>query len=516
MDLSVVVGTPVYAPVDGTAYARTDSAANGGFGRYVRIETAATGTYAGYKVYLAHLDEWRVRDGAVVRRGDLIGLSGNTGYSSGPHLHLEVRRVAGSPYLYGAMDPWPLIDWDPPRQGRRVTGVHLGNDGGLRDRDRETIRRLRPGCVVLLPSYGVNQQPVGVRDVEWILSVVPDCHIILRPYVPPSMAATDSGNAEYVAAVLAMLPEYVRIVPAGQLHLQLWNEQNMPAWSGWEGFGDQLVDMLRFDRVFCEAYERIKSAYPSVLIGWTPLTIGNRDAWFKGDASGHYYLHGPTGCAEPYTLTATQWQRAREESPCYRSLTVADEHYHHIYVHDRDGVAGCWNHDAYGRRYERYRYWWPEKAIWITEWGHPNKHFLEQPGMADALVQHAELLRGVSYIKGAALWLLGDNPQWGGEMYAPDAPVVARLAEVNAVATPAPTPEPVPVPAPYLPSTDPLTLAAIASRDPKQMQPKARFWTEEATRKLEANDTADALAILHDIVNPSSGLMYSLERALAP
>jgi hypothetical protein len=189
--------------------------------------------------------------------------------------------------------------------------VHLGNDCPLRDADKDTIRRIRPGCVVLLPSYGVNQQKVGIDAVRWILNEIPDCHIILRPYVPPSMAATDAGNVEYVAAVLAMLPEYVRVVPAGQLHLQLWNEQNMPRWAVWEGFGDQLADMQRFDRSYCEAYERIKSAYPSVIIGWTPLTIGNRDCWFKGDASGHYYLHGPTGCAEPWTLTAAQWQRAQ-------------------------------------------------------------------------------------------------------------------------------------------------------------------------------------------------------------
>ena len=62
LDLSAYVGTPVYAPVDGIAYVRTDTASSGGFGRYVRVETE------GHKVYLAHLDAWRVRDGATVRR----------------------------------------------------------------------------------------------------------------------------------------------------------------------------------------------------------------------------------------------------------------------------------------------------------------------------------------------------------------------------------------------------------------------------------------------------------------
>ena len=316
LDLSVVVGTPVYSPVDGVAFVRTDTAVNGGFGKYVRIETAATGPYAGAKVYLAHLDEWRVRDGATVRRGDLIGLSGNTGFSTGPHLHVEVRRSAGSPYLYGAIDPWPLIDWGGPRTTRAI-GVHLGNDCPLREADKATIRRIRPSCVVLLPSYGVNQQKVGIDAVRWILNEIPDCHIILRPFVPPSMAASDAGQAEYIAAVLAMLSEYAQIVPVGQLHLQIYNEQNMPRWAGWEGFGDQPADMARFEIAFQTGYMAIKGRYPDVLVGWTPLTIGNRDCWFPGDAAGHYYLHGPTGCAEPYTLTAPQWETARRESLCY-------------------------------------------------------------------------------------------------------------------------------------------------------------------------------------------------------
>ena len=512
LDLSAYVGTPVYAPVSGLAFPRTDTATGGGFGKYVRIE-ATDPDLGAIKVYCAHLDGYCMGEGQRVTAGQLIGYSGNSGNSSGPHLHLEVRRVAGSPYLYGAMNPWPLIDWDPPRPGRRVTGVHLGNDGALRDRDRETIRRLRPGCVVLLPSYGVNQQAVGVRDVEWILSVVPDCHIILRPYIPPSMAATDAGNAEYVAAVLAMLPEYMRIVPAGQLHLQLWNEQDMPRWASWEGFGDQLADMVRFDRAYCEAYVRIKSAHPELLIGWTPLTIGNRDCWFKGDASGHYYLHGPTGCVEPWTLTAAQWQRAREESPCYPSLQLADEHYHHIYVHDRDGVAGCWDHAAYGRRYERYRYWWPEKAVWITEYGYPARQQLQAPGADDALVGAVEtLITEAPYVHGAALWILGENAQWGGEMYAPDASVIGRLATLNQVATQ--EPEPIPEAVPYLPSTDPLTQAAIASGDMAQIWPKRRWWNESAVRKLQTGDAAGALAILEDMADREHGLDYVIERLL--
>lgn len=492
LDLSAYVGTPVYAPVDGIAYVRTDTAASGGFGKYVRIETD------GYKVYLAHLDEWRVRDGATVKRGALVGLSGNTGYSGGPHLHLEVRRLAGSPYLYGAVDPWPLIDWDGPRDTRPI-GVHLGNDCPLRDADKDTIRRIRPGCVVLLPSYGVNQQKVGIDAVRWILGELPDCHIILRPYVPPSMAATDSGCSEYTEAVSAMLPEYVAVVPAGQLHLQLYNEQNMPRWAGWEGFGDQLADMERFDRMFTAGYQRIKGRYPSVLIGWTPLTIGNRDCWFPGDAAGHYYLHGPSGCYETHTMTGTQWAQARHESPCRASLSMADEHYAHIYVHHGNND---WRNAAYGLRFERYRHWWPEKPLWITEYGHPNRHYLTQPGGEQALIEASEYIRdNAPYVRGAALWLLGDNPQWGGEMYSPRSWIVGQLATVNAQGVPVTEPEP--VPAEPLPNDE--------QGPPALLVQKARWWLEQMQREFEAGNLERAWTIRLSLIE----LLYRLEREMA-
>jgi hypothetical protein len=105
IDFSCKEGTPIYAAMDGIAYRLTDTAVNGGFGRYVRIDTPT------HKAYAAHLSEWGVINGQRVTAGQLIGKSGSTGNSSGPHLHFELRRLAGSPYRYGAVDPTGLIVW---------------------------------------------------------------------------------------------------------------------------------------------------------------------------------------------------------------------------------------------------------------------------------------------------------------------------------------------------------------------------------------------------------------------
>jgi murein DD-endopeptidase MepM/ murein hydrolase activator NlpD len=55
------------------------------------------------KTYYGHLSMAKVRKGARVKRMDIIGLVGSTGYSTGPHLHYEVRESGR------AVDPMKYI-----------------------------------------------------------------------------------------------------------------------------------------------------------------------------------------------------------------------------------------------------------------------------------------------------------------------------------------------------------------------------------------------------------------------
>ncbi|MFM1965531.1 MAG: hypothetical protein RL134_1256 [Actinomycetota bacterium] len=84
LDFNGETGDPVYAATDGRVeYAEFNY---GGYGNLVMI-MRADGTQTRY----AHLDKIKVRKGERVNAGDLIGLMGNTGNSSGSHLHFEVR-----------------------------------------------------------------------------------------------------------------------------------------------------------------------------------------------------------------------------------------------------------------------------------------------------------------------------------------------------------------------------------------------------------------------------------------
>lgn len=87
IDFGVAVGTPVMACDDGVvAVVRNDPA---GYGLHVKLRHRW-----GFSLY-AHLDACVVDPGQVVARGEAIATSGNSGFSTGPHLHFGVQVAAG-------------------------------------------------------------------------------------------------------------------------------------------------------------------------------------------------------------------------------------------------------------------------------------------------------------------------------------------------------------------------------------------------------------------------------------
>lgn len=96
LDYGIPIGTPVYAAAEGVVLKAGDSGS--GYGYYVCLQHAN-----GLRTYYGHGNgKFYVSQGDVVARGQLIMLSGNSGRSTGPHLHFEVRV---SPYnWYGPGD----------------------------------------------------------------------------------------------------------------------------------------------------------------------------------------------------------------------------------------------------------------------------------------------------------------------------------------------------------------------------------------------------------------------------
>lgn len=102
MDFTAKQGTPIHATGDGrVTYAEYGT---NGYGMHVVVDHGF-----GYETLYAHMSELKVRRGQKVKRGDVLGLVGNTGLSAGPHLHYEVHK-GGEPvdpanYYFNDLSP---------------------------------------------------------------------------------------------------------------------------------------------------------------------------------------------------------------------------------------------------------------------------------------------------------------------------------------------------------------------------------------------------------------------------
>jgi murein DD-endopeptidase MepM/ murein hydrolase activator NlpD len=85
LDFTASTGTPIYATADGTV--KESNFNTGGYGNHVVINHGF-----GYETLYAHMVRIKAKRGQKVKRGEVIGWVGNTGKSTGPHLHYEVHK----------------------------------------------------------------------------------------------------------------------------------------------------------------------------------------------------------------------------------------------------------------------------------------------------------------------------------------------------------------------------------------------------------------------------------------
>jgi murein DD-endopeptidase MepM/ murein hydrolase activator NlpD len=115
MDMAADVGEPVYAIADGEVIYAGDSLRGYGNAVILRHDKKTSSLYA-------HNSELKVKQGEQVKQGTLIALLGNTGHSTGPHVHFEIRD--------GDAAVNPRIALPKPKVAAAVPGEHLDADGG--------------------------------------------------------------------------------------------------------------------------------------------------------------------------------------------------------------------------------------------------------------------------------------------------------------------------------------------------------------------------------------------------
>ena len=112
IDLKADINTPIYATADGIVeWASLHR--KSGYGKLIIIQH----NY-GFKSVFGHLNKIVVHTREFVKKGDLIGYSGNTGLSSGPHLHYELR------YFYQTLNPLPFMKWNRKGYNEIFKKVH--------------------------------------------------------------------------------------------------------------------------------------------------------------------------------------------------------------------------------------------------------------------------------------------------------------------------------------------------------------------------------------------------------
>ncbi|MCE5256471.1 MAG: M23 family metallopeptidase [Spirochaetaceae bacterium] len=84
LDIGVPLGTPIGAAMEGTV---SEAGYSPIMGKYVQVSHSG-----GWKTLYAHMSSIQVQEGQYVNKGDRLGLSGNTGYSTGPHVHFSVFK----------------------------------------------------------------------------------------------------------------------------------------------------------------------------------------------------------------------------------------------------------------------------------------------------------------------------------------------------------------------------------------------------------------------------------------
>lgn len=97
IDIGLPTGSPLYAVFDGKVRVATTMH---GYGKIMILRHNN-----GLETFYGHMSSFNLKPGDVVHAGDIIGKSGNTGRSTGPHLHFEVR------YKGFALDPVRIVDF---------------------------------------------------------------------------------------------------------------------------------------------------------------------------------------------------------------------------------------------------------------------------------------------------------------------------------------------------------------------------------------------------------------------
>ena len=179
-DFGAPTGTPLLALFDGTVTLISQVRRGVGYGNYVDLRQAG-GEYTARYAHLVRFADY-LKTGASVRQGDVIGYVGSTGLSTGPHLHLELRRgstplnpmsfITAAPGDHENCGIRPAeVDWKYPNARDVELSAKFFGDSGVREvrfyAHRNNLKRANPnGMQELCPSTRNRTCSLALRTLS--------------------------------------------------------------------------------------------------------------------------------------------------------------------------------------------------------------------------------------------------------------------------------------------------------------------------------------------------------------
>ncbi|SON50518.1 M23 family metallopeptidase [Vibrio tapetis] len=151
LDMTCQTGEPIYAPADGVVEFTRPS--NQGYGNYLKLRHSF-----GFMTSYAHMKSFNVRSGQFISKGDLVGQCGNSGISTGAHLHYEVR------FLGRTLNPANFVNWNAEQFDQMFENERSINWSALLDVVNKVVKQQ-----VLL-----TQQPTEQSSLESETIVAPE------------------------------------------------------------------------------------------------------------------------------------------------------------------------------------------------------------------------------------------------------------------------------------------------------------------------------------------------------
>jgi murein DD-endopeptidase MepM/ murein hydrolase activator NlpD len=200
IDFGVPVGAPVYAAADGTVDAVETDPNKHAYGKYIRLRhKTPDGTFT---TLYGHLSDITVTKDQKVSAGERIGISGSTGFSDGPHLHLSLKMPGVAArgltryddlinnrqnvlFSDDFLDPAYFFDPPPPRQSTRPRSP-LPFAPLFAPAPPDAPAQPQPNPAATPP------QPIGVRETIPPAPVAPEPTPPVMPVQPPITVVVDT------------------------------------------------------------------------------------------------------------------------------------------------------------------------------------------------------------------------------------------------------------------------------------------------------------------------------------